>query len=120
MIEKWLKALNNGNLAGCVMVDFRKAFDMVDHDILIKKLSCYRFSDESLRWFTSYLKQRKQVTSVNGAKSSDLVYHMSGPFPGSILGPTLFLLFINDLPMVLRGYGLPEPICMQMIRLFMT
>ncbi len=72
MVEKWLNALNDGKIAGCVMVDFRKAFDMVDHDILLKKLSCYRFSDHTLKWFNTYLTQRQQVTSVTGANSDEM------------------------------------------------
>ncbi len=52
------------------MVDFRKAFVMVDHHIILKKLVRYKFSDRSLQWFESYFKHRKQITSVNGAKSN--------------------------------------------------
>ena len=48
MVDSWLKALNAGKLIGCVMVDFRKAFDLVDHQILLKKLKSYKCSDTSL------------------------------------------------------------------------
>ena len=55
MIESWLKTLNDGKFVGCLMIDFRKAFDLVDHDILLKKLRLYKCEEYSLKWFNSYL-----------------------------------------------------------------
>lgn len=52
--DPWLKAINNGNLVGCIMVDFRKAFDLVDHHLLLQKVRLYRLSELSLSWFDSY------------------------------------------------------------------
>ena len=54
MVEKWLKALDNGELVGVVLADFRKNFDLVDHNILMKKLDLYKFNQVSLNWFRSY------------------------------------------------------------------
>ena len=82
---------------GAIMVDFRKAFDLVDHDLLLQKLSFYKCDDNFLRLMTSYLKSRTQVVSENGIKSN--VAEISSGVP--ILGPLLFLIFINDLPLVL-------------------
>ena len=69
MLDTWLKAVNEGRLVGSVMVDFRKAFDMVDHKILLKKLSLYRFSSLTLSWFRCYLSNRSQTVSTNGVYS---------------------------------------------------
>ena len=60
MIESWLRAVNVGKIIGCVLVDFRKAFDLVDHNILLKKLECYKCSEACLKWFDSYLTNRIQ------------------------------------------------------------
>ena len=65
MTDTWLKAINEGKLVGCAMIDFRKAFDLVDHKLLLNKLDIYRFSALSLTWFQSYLSNRAQQVKIN-------------------------------------------------------
>ena len=95
--ENWLNSIDTGHLNGVTLIDLSKAFDTVDHQILLKKLDCYGVQNNSLNWFVSYLHKRTQCTVVNN-NTSQVRYITTGVPQGSNLGPLLFLLYINDLP----------------------
>ncbi|CAB4005273.1 Hypothetical predicted protein, partial [Paramuricea clavata] len=87
----------NGEINGVLMLDFSKAFDLVDHNILLQKIHAYGATDLTLKWFASYLEGRTQQEQINEVLSEPLTIITGAP-QGSILGPLLFLIFINDLP----------------------
>ena len=88
--------LDKGNYCGMVMLDLRKAFDTVNHEILITKLKAMGFDNRSSTWMRSYLTGREQVVDINGVLSSAEQITCGVP-QGSILGPLLFLAYVNDM-----------------------
>ena len=98
--NQWLMNINNGNLNSVVFLDIKKAFDTVDHKILLQKLACYGINGSSLKLIESYLKDRSQCCSVNGQLSSMKIIVCGVP-QGSIIGPLLFIIYMNDLPQYL-------------------
>ena len=96
MLETWKKALGEKGYAGAILTDLSKAFDCLNHDLLIAKLNAYGFSQDALKFIRSYMKDRKQRTKVGTAFSKWLEIKYGVP-QGSILGPLLVNIFLNYL-----------------------
>ena len=100
--DNWAFNIDLGNVNAVVFLDLKKAFDTVDHDILLSKINLYGIQGTALDWFKSYLTNRTQRCLVNGSLSRICSLQCGVP-QGTILAPLLFLIYINDLPNCLNS-----------------
>ena len=105
MIETWKKHLDKGEKIGLILTDLSKAFDTLNHSLLLAKLDVYGFSRTSLKLMQNYLCNKQQRISINGS-FSDLTEIVTGVLQGSILGPLLFNIFLNDIIMFISKCNL--------------
>ena len=95
-LNSCVKNIVDGNVVDVIYLDFAKAFDTVPHRRLIGKLESYGFSGNLLGWISDFLRERSHIVSINGAMSAS-AYVINGIPQGSVLGPALFVIYINDI-----------------------
>ena len=98
----WSVNTDNGLLNGVVFIDLTKAFDTIDHEIILRKMSYLGVDQAAIKWFSSYLSGRTQRCNVSGKRSTARILSCD-LLQGGKLGPLLFLIYIDDLPNSLRG-----------------
>ena len=101
LVDHWLEKINRNEFCGALFIDFKKAFDVIDHNLLLRKLSCYGISQNTQTLLKSFLTDRQQCIKMNKSTSTLQTLYYGVP-QGSILGPVLFSLYINDLPLHLK------------------
>ena len=102
LTDSLFSTINNNHISLAAFIDLRKAFDTVDHRILLSKLKCYGFAGKNLRWCENYSSNRSQRTLANGKLSPEHQITCGVP-QGSVVGPLFFILYVNDIQFAVRG-----------------
>ena len=101
MINGWKENLEKFKFIIVVSLDYQRAFETIDRELFILKAQKYGFSENSLKWFTSYLKERKQKTKINEKVSEEIANEIKIP-QGAVLSCLMFIIFINDIKMAVK------------------
>ena len=104
IMEEWTATLENGGQINTIYTDFEMAFDKVPHHLLLKKLQSYNLNVNVIQYIRSFLCYRKQRVKINGCYS-EWAEVISGIPQGTILGPILFIIYINDLPEIYEQFA---------------
>ena len=99
--DKILKGFDKGMMTGMILIDLQKAFDTIDHDVLLQKLYAIGFSKHTVNWFKSYLSNRSFLVNLENNFSQPASVSCGVP-QGSILGPLLFLIYVNDMSQAVK------------------
>ena len=102
VMDEWTSALDEGNTIDCIYMDFMKAFDTVPHRRLLSKLRSFGFTSSMVNWVEAFITGRTQHVRIDGVVSEEKTV-ISGVPQGSVLGPFLFLIYVNDMPEVVRS-----------------
>ena len=103
LYDQWLEAVDNGDIAGCMMLDLSAAYDLANHNLILRKLELYGFEPSTIKWMKSYLDDRSQCVYIDGELSDTLSVGVGVP-QGSVLGGLLYVLLVGDLPEVVHGH----------------
>ena len=102
VLDDWTSALELGHQVDVIYLDLQKAFDKVPHARLLSKLKSYGIGGKLLQWIENFLSNRRQCVHLRGSKS-DWINIISGVPQGSVLGPFLFIVYVNDMPNVVSS-----------------
>ena len=102
LTDKILKGFDEGFLTGMILIDLQKAIDTINHKVLLQKRKAIRFPEQSIHWFRSYLCDRISLVETEN-KLSDFRNISCAVPQGSILGPLLVLIYVNDMPQAVKS-----------------
>ena len=114
MYDQWVQEVDHDKMVGVMMIDLSAAFDMVDHSLLVEKLTMFGLDENAVEWCRSYLLGRYQSVLIDGKMSPPVAIQFGVP-QGSILGPLLYIIYTNDIPDLVHNhpvrYQSPHPAC---------